>query len=137
MDLKGPLFPSVFLHCFLIGYRIGKATAIRLAQDGAKVVVNYSSGAEAAEETVKLIGSEHAFAFKADAGNIESIGKLVDATIEKFGRLDIVVACAAIMPLNELSKISESEFDSVMDLNVKGPLFLAQVSSLSGIMELS
>jgi len=105
---------------------IGKATAIRLAQDGAKVVVNYSSGAEAAAETVRLIGSDQAFAVKADAGNVDAIGKLVAATIEKFGRLDIVVACAAIMPLNELEKISETEFDSVMALNVKGPLFLAQ-----------
>jgi 3-oxoacyl-[acyl-carrier protein] reductase len=115
---------------------IGKATAIRLAKDGAKVVINYSSGAEAAEETVKVIGSDNAFAVKADAGNVEAIGQLVDATIEKFGRLDIVVACAGIMTLNELEKITEQEYDFMFNLNVKGPLFLAQVSYFTGLKPL-
>jgi len=105
---------------------IGQATAIRLARDGAKVIINYSSGSEAAEETVKLIGSDNAFAIKADAGNVEAVGKLVDQTIAHFGRLDIVVASAGIMPLTELEKVSEAEYDAVMTLNVKGPLFLAQ-----------
>jgi 3-oxoacyl-[acyl-carrier protein] reductase len=110
---------------------IGRATALRLASDGAKVVVNYSSGAEAAEEVVKEIGAENAIAIKADCGNIEEITKLVDATIQKFGKLDIVIACAGIMLLNELDKVTEQEFDKTFNLNVKGPLFLAQVSPAS------
>jgi 3-oxoacyl-[acyl-carrier protein] reductase len=68
---------------------IGRATALRLAKDGAKVVVNYASGADAAEEVVKLIGNENAaVAIKADAGSVEDITKLVDATIKKFGKLE-------------------------------------------------
>jgi len=47
--------------------------------------------------------------------------------VSKFGKIDILVACAGIMPLNELEKVTEGEFDSVFDINVKGPLFLAQV----------
>jgi 3-oxoacyl-[acyl-carrier protein] reductase len=115
---------------------IGRATALRLARDGAKVVVNYSSGAEAAEEVVKEIGAENAIAIKADAGNVEEISKLVDATVQKFGKIDIVVACAGIMLLNELDKVTEAEFDKTFNLNVKGPLFLAQVSLPSLLMEI-
>ena len=108
---------------------IGRATALRLAHDGAKVIINYASGAEAADEVVKEIGSENAMAVKADVSNIEEITKLVGATVQKFGKIDIVVSCAGIMLLNELDKVTEQEFDKTFNLNVKGPLFLAQVSS--------
>lgn len=108
---------------------IGRATAIRLARDGAKVVVNYSSGAEAAEETVKVIGASQAIAIKADAGSVSAITSLVEETIAKFGKIDIVVASAGVMTLNELEKITEAEYDSMMSLNVKGPLFLAQAAA--------
>lgn len=107
---------------------IGRATALLLARDGAKVVINYSSDESAADELVKTIGNEKAFAVKADAGNVESISKLVDATIQKFGKIDIVVASAGVLKLNELDKITETEFDTTFNLNTKGPLFLAQVS---------
>jgi 3-oxoacyl-[acyl-carrier protein] reductase len=107
---------------------IGRATALQLAADGAKVVVNFSSSSAAADEVVALIGADKAFAMKADAGNVEEIGKLVDGTVQKFGKIDIVIACAAIMHLNELDKITEADYDATFSLNVKGPLFLAQVS---------
>ena len=109
---------------------IGRATALRLARDGAKVIVNYASGAEAADEVVKEIGAQNAVAIKADVSNVEEITKLLDATVQKFGKIDIVVACAGIMLLNELDKVTEQEFDKTFNLNVKGPLFLAQVSSI-------
>jgi len=105
---------------------IGKATALKLAQDGAKVVVNYSHDAKDADEVVKAIGAENAIAVQADASKIEEIGELVDATVQKFGKIDIVVASAGVLRLNELDKITEAEFDFSFDLNVKGPLFLAQ-----------
>ncbi|CZR55470.1 related to 3-oxoacyl-[acyl-carrier-protein] reductase [Phialocephala subalpina] len=105
---------------------IGRALSLRLASDGAKVVVNYSSDSSSAEETVKAIGSSHAIAIKADAGNVKEIGKLVDEAVKAFGKLDIVIACAGIMPLKELEGLSEEEFDRVMSVNVKGPLFLTQ-----------
>jgi 3-oxoacyl-[acyl-carrier protein] reductase len=107
---------------------IGKAIALKLANDGAKVVVNYSGNAAAAEEVVKEIGSEKAIAIKANAGAVSDITTLVDSTLQHFGKLDILVACAGIMPLNELEKVTEEEFDSIFNLNVKGPMFLAQVS---------
>jgi len=105
---------------------IGRAISLRLAQDGAKVVVNYASGAESAEEVVKSIGSENATAIKADVSNVASISQLVDATVEKYGRIDILIACAGLLRLNELDKITEEEFDVTFNLNVKGPMFLCQ-----------
>jgi 3-oxoacyl-[acyl-carrier protein] reductase len=106
---------------------IGRAICLKLANDGAKVVVNYSSSPAAAEEVVSSIGSSQSIAIKADVGNIDEISHLVDETVSKFGKIDILVACAGIMPLNELEKVTEEEFESVFNLNVKGPLFLAQV----------
>lgn len=107
---------------------IGRATVLQLAADGAKVVVNYASSAAEANEVVAQIGADKALAIKADAGNVEEIGKLVDETVQKFGKIDIIVACAAVMHLNELDKITEAIYDATFALNVKGPLFLAQVS---------
>jgi 3-oxoacyl-[acyl-carrier protein] reductase len=106
---------------------IGKAICLKLAADGAKVVVNYSSSSSSAEEVVRAIGNSNAIAIKADVGNVTEIQHLIDETVSKFGKIDILVACAGIMPLNELEKVTEGEFDSVFDVNVKGPLFLAQV----------
>ena len=106
---------------------IGRAISLQLARYGATVVINYSSSASAAEEVVREIGPKNAIAIKADAGDVKEIQRVVDATIEKCGRLDIVVACAGILLLSELDKVTEEEFDKTFNLNVKGPMFLAQV----------
>lgn len=107
---------------------IGRAISLRLAQEGANVVINYSNDSTAAEEVASLIGEAKATVIKADSGNVKEISRLVDATIEKYGKIDILVACAAIMKMNALENVTETEFDQTFDLNVKGPLFLAQVS---------
>ena len=75
---------------------------------------------------MKEIGSQ-AIAIKADVGNVQAIGKLVDEVVQKYGKIDILIANAAILLLNELDKLTEEEFDKLFTLNVKGPLFLAQV----------
>jgi 3-oxoacyl-[acyl-carrier protein] reductase len=106
---------------------IGRAIALRLGRDGARVVVNYVNGAEAAGEVVEEIGSKNAVAIKADIGNVDDIGSLVDATVEKFGKIDILIACAGIMELAELESITEASYDRTFAVNVKGPLFLVQV----------
>ncbi|TGO11107.1 hypothetical protein BTUL_0117g00230 [Botrytis tulipae] len=107
---------------------IGRAICLRLARDGAIVVINYSNDSSAANEVASLIGEKNATVIKADAGNIEDISRLVDTMVEKHGKIDILVACTATMKLNELENVSGEEFDQTFDLNVKGPLFLAQKS---------
>ncbi|RDL42551.1 Brn1 [Venustampulla echinocandica] len=105
---------------------IGRATSLKLARDGANVVINYASSAAAANEVVSEIGSEQAIAIQADAGSVEDIEKLIACTVHIWGRIDILVACAGVMKLNELDSATEKEFDETFNLNVKGPLFLAQ-----------
>ena len=66
-------------------------------------------------------------AIKADVSNVQAISKLVDETVQKFGKIDIAIACAGLMVLNDIDKITEEDYDKTFNLNVKGPLFFAQV----------
>ncbi len=73
---------------------IGRATCYALAKAGASVVVNYSSDASSADAVVKEIGQERALAIKADAGSVEGAEQMVKSALDRFGRLDVVVANA-------------------------------------------
>jgi 3-oxoacyl-[acyl-carrier protein] reductase len=106
---------------------IGRETSLRLAKDGAKVVISYSSDSAAADELVKQIGAEEAIAVKGDAGNVADIEVLVKTAVEKFGKIDIVVPNAGNLPMVELANTSEEIYDRTMNLLVKGPYFLVQV----------
>lgn len=106
---------------------IGRAISRRLAQDGASVVVNFSRDASAADEVVRAIGSDRALAVQADVGSVAGVEKLVAAAVERFGRVDVVVPNAGIMPMRTTGNTTEEDFDRAFALNVKGPYFLAQV----------
>lgn len=110
---------------------IGKATALRLAKDGASVVINYSSDAKSAEELVQTIGSDRALAAQANVGIVAEIEKLVQQTVDKFGKIDIVVANAGVAPVKDLEHTTEEDFDTTMAVNVKGSYFLCQVCTSS------
>lgn len=69
---------------------IGRATAILFAKEGARVVVNYKKNKQAADEVVRLIGN-NAVAIQADVTKEKEVKKLVDETINRFGRVDILV----------------------------------------------
>ncbi|KAF4435841.1 3-oxoacyl-acyl-carrier protein reductase [Fusarium austroafricanum] len=105
---------------------IGKAVVERVAADGASVVINYSSDSAPAEELVNKIRSVKALTFKADVSSIPEIEKLIQATVDKFGKIDILMANAACSPMNDLESTTEEEFDKTFNLNVKGPYFLVQ-----------
>ncbi|TLD36005.1 Versicolorin reductase 1 [Venturia nashicola] len=105
---------------------IGKATAQKFIVEGASVVVNYGRDAAAAEALVQEVGSDRFLAVQGDAGKISDIEKIVAAAVKKFGKLDIVMANAGVMPMKDLEHITEEDYERVMTLNVKGPLFLAQ-----------
>lgn len=107
---------------------IGKATAQKFVTEGAVVVVNYGRDAAAAEAFVKEAGSDKVLAVQGDAGKISDIEKIIAAAVEKFGKLDIVMANAGVMPMKDLEHVTEEDYERVMTLNVKGPLFLAQAS---------
>jgi 3-oxoacyl-[acyl-carrier protein] reductase len=106
---------------------IGRATALALAKEGANVVVNYISSAAAAEEVVKKIGSDRAVAIQADVSKREDIARLIKETIDRFGKIDILVLNAGLLwQKGDLLNIKEEDFDSIFAANVKGPLFTVQ-----------
>jgi 3-oxoacyl-[acyl-carrier protein] reductase len=105
---------------------IGAAIARRVANDGALVVINYSRDGSAADALVEELGADRALAILADVSNVSEIEKLVEATVSKFGRIDVLIPNAGIMPLQPLTAITEDLYEKTFSLNYKGPLFLAQ-----------
>ena len=113
---------------------IGKATALRLAKDGASVAVCYFSDADGANDVVQQIGSERAVAIKADTSSVVEISSLIDQTVQRFDKIDILIPCAGIMVLKSLEETTEKLYDQMFGLNVKGPFFLCQVGFLQRAM---
>lgn len=105
---------------------IGKATALRLARDGAKVVIQHLSDDKGVHEVVNEIGELSALAVKGNAGSVADSEELIRRTVERFGRIDIVIANAGSLPIRDLASTSEQDFNDCMDVNVKGPYFLIQ-----------
>lgn len=116
---------------------IGKATAQRLASEGASVVLNYNTDAPSANELVQEIGQDRALAVQADASRLPDIDRLVDAAVTKFGKIDVLIPNAGIMPMRDLEHTTEEDFDRVYNITVKGPYFLAQVLTYFLPIELS
>lgn len=107
---------------------IGRQIAIQLARSGAKVVVNYSANGEKAAETVQSIersGGEAA-AIRADIGKVSEVEALFAETLERFGRLDILVNNAAIMECKAIADVTEEMVDRHFAINVKGTYFACQ-----------
>jgi 3-oxoacyl-[acyl-carrier protein] reductase len=101
---------------------IGREIALNLANEGAKVVVNYSGSKDKADEVVALIknaGGE-AFAVQADVSNPDSVKNMIDETIATFGSIDILVNNAGITRDNLLMRMKEDEWDDVININLKG-----------------
>ena len=101
---------------------IGKAIAKALAAEGAVVIVNYNGSAQRAAETVKEIeeAGGKALAIRCNVGDFTACKDMIDGIIKEQGRLDILVNNAGITRDGLLMKMSEEDFDSVMDTNLKG-----------------
>ncbi|MCR8851544.1 3-oxoacyl-[acyl-carrier-protein] reductase [Lysinibacillus fusiformis] len=101
---------------------IGRAIALKLADEGAKVVVNYSGSQAKAEEVVAMIqeGGGEAIAVQASVSQTEEVTALMDTAVKTFGSLDILVNNAGITRDNLLMRMKEDEWDDVLDTNLKG-----------------
>ena len=134
------------------GRGIGKAIALELAAKGAFVIVNYNGSKEAAEQTVaeiKAAGGD-AIAYQCSVSDYEACGAMITALIKEYAHIDILVNNAGITRDGLLMKMSEEEFDAVINTNLKGCFntirhmsryFLKQragkiinISSVSGIL---
>lgn len=101
---------------------IGREIAITLAGYGATVIVNYNGSAQAAQEVVDTIiaNGGQAKAVQASVAVDEDCKKMIEDTLAEYGKIDILVNNAGITKDNLMMKISEEDFDAVMDTNVKG-----------------
>ncbi len=106
---------------------IGRAIAMALAAHGARVAVNYASNAAAADEAVKLIG-EGAVALPGDVSDPAAAAALVEGTIGAFGRLDILVNNAGVTADDLILRMSEEEWDRVIDTNLKGTFHVTKAA---------
>lgn len=101
---------------------IGKATAIALATEGAKVVINYARSSDAAEAVVAEIteaGGE-AIALQADVSQGDQVDALIKTTLEKWGQIDILVNNAGITKDTLLMRMKQDAWQAVIDLNLTG-----------------
>lgn len=134
------------------GRGIGKAIALELAAKGAFVIVNYNGSKDAADQTVaeiKAAGGD-AVAYQCSVSDYEACGAMITALIKEYAHIDILVNNAGITRDGLLMKMSEEDFDAVINTNLKGCFntirhmsryFLKQragkiinISSVSGIL---
>jgi len=116
------------------GRGIGRAIALQFAESGAKLVLNYRSSISQIEDlilTIKNAGGD-AIAVCADVSKEDEAKGLIDAAIKHYGRLDVLVNNAGITKDNLIMRMSEEDFDSVIDTNLKGTFFCMKYAS--GIM---
>jgi len=111
---------------------VGKAVALGFAQQGANVVINYTSNENAANEAVDAIqamGSK-AIAVKADVAQKKEAEDLVGAAVETFGKIDILVNNAGFTRPALLLKMTEDQWDQVVDIHLKGAFLCTQAAGL-------
>jgi NAD(P)-dependent dehydrogenase (short-subunit alcohol dehydrogenase family) len=108
------------------GRGLGRAMSIGLAAAGARIVACGRTQADL-DDTVATIraGGGAAIGVVADVGSVDDVQRVVSATVDEFGGIDVVVNNAAEPGFGMVSDLSEREFDRAFDVNVKGPMFLA------------
>ena len=115
---------------------IGKAIALRLAKEGYNLVVNYVNGKDGAEAVAKEaeeIGAK-TLVVQADISKVIDVERLFSETISEFGRLDVLVNNAGITRDNLLIRMSEKDFEDVLETNLKG-VFLCTKAAAKTMMK--
>ncbi len=108
--------------------RVGKAIVLALAARGATAAVHYRSSAADAERTVaEIVGRDgKARAFCADLEKLAEIERMVEAVLEAFGRIDVLVNSASVFYRKPLEELTERDWDTNLDTNLKAPFFLSK-----------
>ena len=110
---------------------IGKSIALELASKGANVVVNYTKSVESAEAVVKEIQAMGVLgmAIKANVSNSAEVENLVNEVLNTFGSIDILVNNAGITRDNLIIRMTEKDFDDVININLKGAFICTKAIS--------
>jgi 3-oxoacyl-(acyl-carrier-protein) reductase len=101
---------------------LGREIAIGLAKQGAIVIVNYNGSKEKANEVVEEIKNmgQQAVSYQCNVSDYEATGEMLKTLIKEYGRIDILVNNAGITKDNLIMKMTEEDFDQVIDINLKG-----------------
>ncbi len=104
------------------GRGIGRQIALTLAECGADIILNYRGSKEAAEETAERIRTfgREVLICPCDVSDSEAVKQMIESGTQRFGKIDILVNNAGVTRDNLLMRMSEEEFDAVMDINLKG-----------------
>jgi glucose 1-dehydrogenase len=110
---------------------IGRAISLGLAKAGASIAIDYVAHPEATEELERQIAAlgSVAIGVPADISRVEEIRTLVDATVAKFGRLDIMVNNAGVESRTSVLDTSEDQYDKVLAINLKSAFFGTQIAA--------
>jgi len=113
------------------GRGIGRAVCLAFAREGADVVLNYASKDQPAQEVVRMIQEmgRKAIAVKGNVALKADVEKTIMAAVENFGKIDILVNNAGVSKPNMLHKMTEDQWDEVIDIQLKGPFLCTQVAS--------
>jgi len=110
---------------------IGLAIVVELARQGANVVINYVANPEATtalEKQVAALGSQ-ATGVEGDVSKVADLERLIDATVARFGRLDVMVNNAGVETRTSVLDTTETQYDRVLQINLKGAFFGTQLAA--------
>jgi glucose 1-dehydrogenase len=110
---------------------IGKAVVLALAEQGAKVVIDYVADEAATEELERKIASlgEEAVGIEADVSKLEDLQRMIDTAVSNYGRLDVMVNNAGIETRTSVLDTTEAQFEKVMAVNLKSAFFGTQLAA--------
>ena len=107
---------------------IGAGVALRFAQEGSDIVINYRSHRESADQLAKEIQAlgRKVVSIGADLSRVEDVRRLVNQGVERLGQLDILVNNAGVEKNADFLAVTEADYDLVLDVNLKGVFFATQ-----------
>jgi NAD(P)-dependent dehydrogenase (short-subunit alcohol dehydrogenase family) len=110
---------------------IGRSIAIAFAEAGADVAINYLDNLDAAKEVAAAVGAvgRRAIVVPGDVTDLATCNAMVASTVSCFGGIDILVNNAGVFPRVPFLDLTESDWDLVMDVNLKGTFFCAQAAA--------
>ena len=113
------------------GRGVGRAISLAFAQEGANVVINYAGNQKAADEVVGMIQAmgKKAVAVKGDVGQEEDAKRIVDACVQNFGSIHILVNNAGISKPAMLHKLTVDVWDEVVNVQMRGPWLMIKAAS--------
>jgi glucose 1-dehydrogenase len=110
---------------------IGKGIVLALAEQGANVVIDYVANPEATEELEQQVVAlgDKAIGVDADVSKVADLQRLIDAAVEAFGRVDIMVNNAGVETRTSILDTTEAQYEKVMEINLKSAFFGTQIAA--------